>query len=72
MPRIIAHREDSEKVLLVLSDEEGFCRICNLDTMTATPRLRVEDAIVSADWVKMEDDPALLALAVACKVPKEK
>jgi hypothetical protein len=71
MPMIIAHRLDSKKVLLVLSDEEGFCRVCNLDKMTATPRLRVEDAIVSARWVNMEDDPDLLARAVACKVPKE-
>jgi len=67
MPRIIAYRSDSEKVLLVQCDDTDFCRVCNLDTDIATPRIRVEDAIVSADWVKIDDDPELLKSAMACR-----
>jgi hypothetical protein len=71
MPIIIAHRSDSDKILLVLSDVEGFCRVCDLDRGIATPRLRVEDAIVSAGWVEIDNDPELLAKAMACREPKQ-
>jgi hypothetical protein len=67
MPKIIAHRSDSERVLLVESDEPGFCRVCNLETGIATPKIRQEDAIVSATWVPMAGTPALLAEVLACR-----
>jgi putative transcriptional regulator len=67
MPKIIAHRSDSGRVLLVESDAPGYCRVCDLDAGTATPKLRVEDAIVAADWVPMEGNPALMTEVLTCR-----
>jgi hypothetical protein len=70
MPTIAAHRSDSDKIILVLSDEEGFCRVCDLTRMTATPMLRLEDVIVSAGWVQMDNDHDLLVKALECREPR--